>query len=421
MPPRKIELGLREKYFDLLKKGKKVADGRLFRFKNGKIYKEKYDGLKYGDILVYHKDLPNGKRTDETFQVKVTDVGFYDDIEKMLKELKLKDTLPGIRSFKSGKEIYEEIYGDKLKNGTMIGFKFEKASNNNTAAASNTLNVTNEKNKNKKLVLKVEKEKKMKNRDDLIMELKEKSDKPKIHDLYVKEPWMTLIKEGLKEVEGRLYKGPVTDYRIGDKLVFIHKDREGKMSEYPTIITKLVKYPDFKSLLFHEKLYRVLPGFPNIRTGNELYEIYYPHKAVKEHGALGITFQSKEKNKNNKDILKSLKDNENVGNVANINTQLQVNNNQVIVNEQQKKVNKALKDLKVEKKEKKAIKDNDKTIKSNTTMLDENAANLDKAIKNPNQIINTALVSSNQIAINVNQKKVNENQVAVTLKGKKKN
>jgi ASC-1-like (ASCH) protein len=50
----------------------------------------------------------------------------------------------------------------------------------------------------------------------------------------------------------------------------------------------LTKYPDFKSLLFHEKLYKVLPGFPNIKAGNEMYEKIFNYKYIKENGALAI-------------------------------------------------------------------------------------------------------------------------------------
>ena len=404
MAPKRVKLGLREKYFDLLKEGKKNADGRLFKFKNGKIYKEKYDGLKYGDILEYYKDLDNGTRTDEKFTVKVKDISFYNDVGDMLKDLKLKSILPGVRSFKKGEELYKEIYGNKLKNGVLIGIKFEKFNNNST---KNIEKKNNESRKNNS-TNEVNRMKKYEERNKEIVEIKNKSNSQKTYRLYIKEPWMTLIREGFKEVEGRLYSGDVENYRIGDRIDFVHKGKNGEEKELGVEITKLVKYPDFKSLLFHEKLYRVLPGFPNIRTGNELYEKYYPYKLVKQHGALGITFKLLDKNtsnKTNKNIKNNLKKNTNEVEENDTNIQVMINTNQNSVNIQQKVVNETLKNVNNSEKNNKKLKDTEERIENNTKMLENN----NKKLLNGNNL-EKAEVASNQIAINANQNIVSEKQ-----------
>ena len=49
------------------------------------------------------------------------------------------------------------------------------------------------------------------------------------------------------------------------------------------------KYPNFGDLLFNEKLYKVLPGLPNIKCGIVLYDrIYKDFNEIKEHGTLAI-------------------------------------------------------------------------------------------------------------------------------------
>lgn len=364
-----VKLGLRDKFFDLLKKGEKIADGRLL---------SKHD-IKKDDILIYYKDLDNGKRTDEKIKVKITDVNEYDNVESMIKDLKLKNILPGVRTIKKGEEFFEDIYGNKLKDGKLVGFTFEKL-----------VGSDNKKKKNK-----------------LVLEKRE----PKTHEMYIKEPWMTLIREGLKEVEGRLYKGDVMDYRVGDKLNFVHKTRDGEMENLMVKITKLEKYPDFKALLYNEKLYRVLPGFPSIRTGNELYEKYYPYKVIKENGALAINFEIIGKNgKKNIEIVESVRNNR--GNMD-IEVRKNLNENQRMVNEKQREINKSLKKNKnVEKVE--------TIINVNTDLIKENTKNIEK----PKGDVNVAEVTSSQIAVNLNQRKVNDIQEGevgkVVLKGKKK-
>ena len=293
---RKIELGLREKFFDLLKNGKKTSDGRLFKWKDGKMYKNKYQDLNIGDILVYYKDLADGTRSDEKITVKVNDVKYFDDLEDMLKEMKLKNILPGVKSYKEGEKLYEEIYGNKLKDGVLVGFNFEIVKNVNKENVPKKEIVPKKEEVSKKEE-DSKKENVPKNKKQEIIEFTEVTKKPQTYEMYIKEPWMTLIKRGLKEVEGRLFKGPVVSYMVGDRINFIHKSREGVMEEYPVEIIKLTKYPDFKSLLYNENLFRVLPGFPNIRAGNDLYEKYYPFKAIKENGVLAITFSKIGENK----------------------------------------------------------------------------------------------------------------------------
>jgi len=347
--------------------------------------------------------------------------------------LKLKQILPGVKSFKDGVKIYEEIYGNKLKDGTLIGFTFEKASNNNIsnnvvkneAKNNNNKDVKDKHNNEKgytKLTVKLPKADKYAERNKEISEITSKAKKPQTHEIYIREPWLTLMREGFKEVEGRLYKGPVENIKIGDKIIWINKKKNGSTNKLEVIVTKLVKYPDFKSLMFHEKLYRVLPGFPNIRTGNELYESIYPHKAIKQYGALAISFKPTEVHKsNNKELIKKLEENENVGTPPNVETQLIVNNNQQQVNEQQKNVNQSLKKINKDVNNGKLLDENENDISTNSEMLQENETKLSNAIKNPNNVINSAVVASNQLAINANQNKVNKKQMRLVLKGKKKN
>ena len=63
----------------------------------------------------------------------------------------------------------------------------------------------------------------------------------------------------------------------------------GKDKSVTVKITKLTKYPNFGDLLFNEKLYKVLPGLPNIKCGILVYnKIYTNFNEIKEFGTLAI-------------------------------------------------------------------------------------------------------------------------------------
>jgi ASC-1-like (ASCH) protein len=107
-------------------------------------------------------------------------------------------------------------------------------------------------------------------------------------ELTIREPWFSLIENGQKTVEGRLFKGIFTEFRVNDTIRFINR-WNGKEKSVTTKITKLTKYPNFGDLLFHEELYKVLPGIPNIKCGITLYDkIYKDFNEIKEYGTLAI-------------------------------------------------------------------------------------------------------------------------------------
>ena len=107
-------------------------------------------------------------------------------------------------------------------------------------------------------------------------------------EITISEPWFSLIENGQKTVEGRLFKGIFTEFRVNDTIRFINR-WNGKEKSVTVKITKLTRYPNFGDLLFNEKLYKVLPGLPNIKCGIVLYDrIYKDFNEIKEHGTLAI-------------------------------------------------------------------------------------------------------------------------------------
>jgi ASC-1-like (ASCH) protein len=108
--------------------------------------------------------------------------------------------------------------------------------------------------------------------------------------LTTSEPWLSLIENGQKTVEGRLFKGIVEEFRVNDTIRFFNK-MNGKEKSVTVKITKLTKYSNFGDLLFNEKLYKVLPGLPNIKCGILVYSKLYKNSTfneIKQFGTLAI-------------------------------------------------------------------------------------------------------------------------------------
>ena len=133
-----LELGLQEQHFEDVKNGKKTVEGRLF--------KEKFSNLKSGNKVAFFKDLENGTRTDEKIIVKVKDVQQFNNVDSMLKEMKLKSILPRARSYNEGNKVYSNIYGNALKNGKMMTYTGEFPANSTLLKVwlSKELDVTEE-------------------------------------------------------------------------------------------------------------------------------------------------------------------------------------------------------------------------------------------------------------------------------------
>ena len=105
----------------------------------------------------------------------------------------------------------------------------------------------------------------------------------------VSEPWFTLIKLGLKTIEGRKNKGIFKDMKIGEII-------EWTNNEFTTrcVLTKIIKktkYNTFKEYLETEGLDKCLPGIDNIKDGLSIYFKYFTEKDEKEFGVLALELE----------------------------------------------------------------------------------------------------------------------------------
>lgn len=121
-------------------------------------------------------------------------------------------------------------------------------------------------------------------------------------------PTFTMIKSGIKTVEGRKYSEKYHSYKQGDTLIF-HCDGE----KLVTRITYIHLYPDVEQYLRAEKLKRALPCVKTYKKAIEVYNTWSTAEDRAElretygYGFMGIGVQvveqertTKRRNKSNK-------------------------------------------------------------------------------------------------------------------------
>ena len=108
-----------------------------------------------------------------------------------------------------------------------------------------------------------------------------------IYTKNLSEPWFSLIKVGLKKVEGRLNKSDFNKMNIGDIIIFENNNFNIKRT-LKVKITKIKYYSSFTDYLTTEKLNRCLPGIDTIEDGLAVYYAFYSKKNEDKFGIISI-------------------------------------------------------------------------------------------------------------------------------------
>ena len=90
-----MEINVNKTWFDFIKKGKKVIEGRL--------NKGKFQKLKKNEIIYFANGV-------DKIKVKIMDIIRYNTFEEYLLQEGLKRTLPGIQTLKDGVNVYYSFY-----------------------------------------------------------------------------------------------------------------------------------------------------------------------------------------------------------------------------------------------------------------------------------------------------------------------
>ena len=95
-----------------------------------------------------------------------------------------------------------------------------------------------------------------------------------IYEKNLSEPWFSLIKLGIKDVEGRLNKGDFANMNIGDFILFTNNEL-GFERKFKIVIKNISYYDNFQTYLENETLERCLPCIDNMEDGLNVYYKYY--------------------------------------------------------------------------------------------------------------------------------------------------
>ena len=106
----------------------------------------------------------------------------------------------------------------------------------------------------------------------------------------INEPWFSLIKVGLKTVEGRLNKGEFASLIKGDYIKIVNIEL-GFIRNYTIKITSIHKYNSFREYLEKEKLEKCLPGIDTIEDGIKVYYKYYLKENEDKYKIIAIRFK----------------------------------------------------------------------------------------------------------------------------------
>ena len=95
----------------------------------------------------------------------------------------------------------------------------------------------------------------------------------------LKEPALTLIKSGIKKVEGRLCKNTFKNINSGDMITFYNKNKSVDI-----IVSKVVKYNNFSSMLISTGLKNTTPLANNLLYALNIYHNIYSQRDIETHG-----------------------------------------------------------------------------------------------------------------------------------------
>ncbi|XP_050212493.1 uncharacterized protein LOC126664244 isoform X6 [Mercurialis annua] len=99
-------------------------------------------------------------------------------------------------------------------------------------------------------------------------------------ELHVQEPYFSLLKDGIKTIEGRCAGGNYSRIEPG-ALILINKSVVLKVKE-------VHQYPSFLEMLKAESLSEVLPGVKTIEEGVKIYWKFYSEEKEMSNGVLAI-------------------------------------------------------------------------------------------------------------------------------------
>jgi ASC-1-like (ASCH) protein len=104
---------------------------------------------------------------------------------------------------------------------------------------------------------------------------------------HLSQPWFTLIKNGSKQYEGRIYDGDWAKMKVGDTITFFNNDNN-ETKEYTVTISEIKKFGSFKEAINSVGLEKVLPTEIKNTVEQAIENIYYKYYKPEIEKKFGI-------------------------------------------------------------------------------------------------------------------------------------
>lgn len=104
--------------------------------------------------------------------------------------------------------------------------------------------------------------------------------------IHCQEPWFSLIREGVKPVEGRKNSPRFSALKPGERLTFTNG-----ADSFDTVILRIAHFPTLRAYLEGVGLQNALPGVASLEEAEKIYLQWSTREEIEKYGFLGIYVQ----------------------------------------------------------------------------------------------------------------------------------
>lgn len=109
------------------------------------------------------------------------------------------------------------------------------------------------------------------------------SNTPRLLQVHCEDPWFSMIKQGIKSVEGRKNTHTYKKLQVGSLIRFSNGPESVE-----AVVTELREYPSLQAYLEDVTIEKALPGIASLEEALSIYAQWVTPQEIKQYGVLGI-------------------------------------------------------------------------------------------------------------------------------------
>lgn len=102
----------------------------------------------------------------------------------------------------------------------------------------------------------------------------------------LKDPWLVLVKAGLKTVEGRLDYGIFRKIVVGNTITW-----KNTKDEVKTKVIKVTRYSTFNEMCYKEKYWKLIPGAASFKCAVDIYHKIFRKQQEARYGVVALELE----------------------------------------------------------------------------------------------------------------------------------